>query len=248
MKNRTIIGIICMALAVVMTFVVAPIVTNITSDTTKIVRLTQDVKQGSPITEDVVEVVKVDKDSIPSGAIEDKADVVGKYAASNLYTGDFFTKAKLTNNGNTAEDVFATLDGKHVAISVTVDSLAAGVSGKLQNGDIVTFLIVNNDTNKAVTPPELKYMKVITTTTSGGIDKDAVIKNEDGSYELPSTITVLANTQQAKLLAEYEGNAEIHAALVYRGDKSTAEKFLSTQNSYFKNKTETTTEGGAVNE
>ena len=248
MKNRTIIGIICMALAVVMTFVVAPIVTNITSDTTKIVRLTQDVKQGSPITEDVVEVVKVDKDSIPAGAIEDKSDVVGKYAASNLYTGDFFTKAKLTNNGNTAEDVFATLDGKHVAISVTVDSLAAGVSGKLQNGDIVTFLIVNNDTNKAVTHPELKYMKVITTTTSGGIDKDAVIKNDDGSYELPSTITVLANTQQAKLLAEYEGNAEIHAALVYRGDKSTAEKFLSTQNNYFKNKTETTTEGGAVNE
>jgi len=94
MKNRTIIGIICMALAVVMTFVVAPIVTNITSDTTKIVRLTQDVKQGSPITEDVVEVVKVDKDSIPSGAIEDKADVVGKYAASNLYNGDFFTKDK----------------------------------------------------------------------------------------------------------------------------------------------------------
>ena len=94
MKNRTIIGIICMALAVVMTFVVAPIVTNITSDTTKIVRLTQDVKQGSPITEDVVEVVKVDKDSIPAGAIEDKSDVVGKYAASNLYTGDFFTKEK----------------------------------------------------------------------------------------------------------------------------------------------------------
>jgi pilus assembly protein CpaB len=91
-------------------------------------------------------------------------------------------------------------------------------------------------------------MKVITTNTSGGIDKDAVSKNEDGSYELPSTITVLANTQQAKLLAEYEGNAEIHAALVYRGDKTTAEKFLSTQNSYFKNKTETTTEGGAVNE
>ena len=109
MKNRTIIGIICMALAVVMTFVVAPIVTNITSDTTKIVRLTQDVKQGSPITEDVVEVVKVDKDSIPAGAIEDKSDVVGKYAASNLYTGDFFTKAKLTNNGNTAEDVLISL-------------------------------------------------------------------------------------------------------------------------------------------
>ena len=85
-------------------------------------------------------------------------------------------------------------------------------------------------------------MKVVTTTTADGIDKNEIIKNDDGSFELPSTITVLANNEQAKLLAEYEGTTNIHVALVYRGDKDTANKFLNIQNDYFK------TSGGATNE
>ena len=68
---------------------------------------------------------------------------------------------------------------------------------------------------------------------------DCSKKNEDGSYELPSTITVLVNEKQAKLLAQYEGNADMQAALVYRGDKETANKFLAKQNDFF---------GGSVNE
>ena len=39
MKNRTIIGIICMVLAVVITFAAAPLVNRLTSDTTTVVRL-----------------------------------------------------------------------------------------------------------------------------------------------------------------------------------------------------------------
>ena len=103
-------------------------------------------------------------------------------------------------------------------------------------------IITRNDTNQATTPPQLRYMKVVTTTTADGIDKNEVIKNDAGSFELPSTITVLANNEQAKLLAEYEGTTNIHVALVYRGDKDTANKFLNIQNDYFK------TSGGATNE
>ena len=36
MKNRTIIGIVCMILAVAMTFAVAPLVNRLTSDTTTV--------------------------------------------------------------------------------------------------------------------------------------------------------------------------------------------------------------------
>ena len=83
---------------------------------------------------------------------------------------------------------------------------------------------------------------MITTTTSGGVDKDSVVKNDDGSYELPSTVTVLASTEQAKLLAKYEENSTMQAALVYRGDSATAQKFLSTQDEYLKQA------GGSINE
>ena len=242
MKNRTVIGIICIIVAVIISFVIAPLINNVTSGAVSTVRLNQDVKQGSVITETMLEEIEINKDALSKDSISEKSHIVGKFAASNLYSGDYITKSKLTDDGNTADDVFSSLDGSNVAISVTVDSLASGLSGKLQNGDIVSFIITRNDTNQATTPPQLRYMKVVTTTTADGIDKNEIIKNDDGSFELPSTITVLANNEQAKLLAEYEGTTNIHVALVYRGDKDTAYKFLNIQNDYFK------TSGGVADE
>ena len=242
MKNRTAIGILCIVLAVAVTFGIAPIVNRLTSDTTSVIRLSSDVKQGSQIADDQIETVEVKTDTLPAGVITQKSEVVGKYAASNLYAGDYFTASKLTDEANTAEDMFASLNGSKMAVSITIDTFAAGLSGKLQNGDVISIIVTDKDTGKTTIPAELKYIKVITTTTAGGIDKDSVVKNDDGSYELPSIITVLASTEQAKLLAKYEANSTMQAALVYRGDSATAQKFLDTQDEYLK------TAGGAVNE
>ena len=245
MKNRTIIGVICMVLAVVMTFAVAPLVNKLTSDTTEVVRLNTDIKQGSQITAEQLETVKVKKDTLPSGVVNSKTDIIGKYAASQLYAGDYLTETKLSGDSNTASDVLASLDGSKVAVSVTIDTFAAGLSGKLQNGDIISLIIVDKNSGKASIPGELKYMKVITTTTAGGIDQDSIVKNEDGSYEIPSTITVLANTEQAKLLAKYEGDTDMTAALVYRGTAENAKKFLDKQDAFFSGDSET--DGGDDN-
>lgn len=232
MKNRTVIGIICIIMAVAITFVIAPVVNDLTSDTTKIIRLSQDVKQGNQISDAQIETVEVSKTAIPKGAITEKSAVIGKYAVSNLFAGDFFTKTKLTDEANTADDVFSKLNGSQMAISITIDSFAAGLSGKLQNGDIVSILVTNKDTKDTVIPGELKYVKVITTTTAGGVDKDSVKANDDGSYELPSTITLLVSTEQAKQLAGYEPDSTMQAALIYRGDNVTAQKFLDAENEY----------------
>lgn len=63
MKNRTIVGIVCMILAVAMTFAIAPVANRLTSDTTTVVRLKQEVGRGTKITEDQVETVKVKTDN-----------------------------------------------------------------------------------------------------------------------------------------------------------------------------------------
>ena len=91
-------------------------------------------------------------------------------------------------------------------------------------------MIVNTDNNGAFIPDELQYVKVITSTTAKGIDKDELIRNDDGSYELPTTLTLLVDTYQAKLLAEYENNGKIHAVLVSRGNEEQANEFLEKQN------------------
>lgn len=233
MKNRTVIGVICMIAAAAITFLVAPLVNRLSTDSSEVVRLSQDVKQGIQITADHLETVSVKTDSIPQGTLRDPSEVIGKYASSQLYAGDYLSAAKLSGEANSASDVFASLDGSKVAVSVTIDSFAAGLSGKLENGDVISMIVVDNDSGKASIPAALTYMKVITTTTSGGIDQDSIVKNEDGSYEIPSTVTLLANTEQAKMLAQYEADSTLTVALVYRGTSENAKKFLDKQDEYF---------------
>lgn len=236
MKNRTVLGIICMILAVATVFLVSPIVNRMTNGETTVLRLSEDVKQGTKITAKQIEAVDVKASTVPKSALRSTKDIVGKYAASDLYAGDYFSKKKLSGESNTADDIFSGLDGSKVAVSFTIDTFAAGLSGKLYNGDIISVLINDEsvDKKKAFIPPELKYVRVITTTTDKGIDKDAVKENDDGTTDLPSTVTVLVNTEQAKLIAKYEGEATMQAALVYHGDSKTAQQFIDKQDAYFK--------------
>ena len=216
---------------------------KVTTDTTAVVRLKEDIKQGSEITEKQLETVELKTSGIPKGTITDSKEIVGKYAAADLFSGDCLTKAKLTDKSNTASDVLAGLDGKKVAVSISIDSFAAGLSGKLQNGDIISLIVVDRDEGASV-PAELKYVKVITTTTSEGIDQDSVIKNDDGSFEIPSTITVLVSPEQAKLIAEYEEDCTVIAALVYRGTAENADKFIAKQDEYLKSGEKAVTDNG----
>ena len=233
MKNRTIIGIVCIVLALIVTFGVAPLVNKMADSRTDIVRMKKDVEQGHLISENDIEVVTVGSHGLADGTITKKEEVVGKFAACDLKVGDSLFSSKLSDKSDSADDVFHTLNGEKQAISITISSFAGGLSGKLENGDIISLIVFENDTREAIIPAGLTYMKVITTTTKDGFDKDELTPNEDGTYELPTTVTLLVNPQQAKMLVEYENTGIIHADLVYRGDSKTAQKFLDAQDLYF---------------
>lgn len=233
MKNRTIIGIVCLVLALVVTFGIAPVVNRLSDSRTEIVRMKKDVGQGHRISENDIEIVTVGSHGLVNGTITKKESVVGKFATCDLKVGDALFPSKLSDHSDSAEDVFRTLNGDKQAISITITSFAGGLSGKLRNGDIISLVVFDNATQEAVIPAGLTYVKVITTTTKDGFDKDELTPNEDGSYELPTTLTLLVNSEQAKLLVEYEHSGVIHANLVYRGDSKTAQGFLDAQETYF---------------
>ena len=233
MKNRTIIGIVCIVLALVVTFAVAPLVNKLSDSRTDIVRLKNDIVQGHMIQESDIEVVTVGSTGLPTNIITKKEAVVGKFAACDLKANTDLLQSMISDKSDSADDVFHTLDGKKQAISITISSFAGGLSGKLENDDIVSLVIFENETNEATIPGGLTYVKVITTTTAEGFDKDELTPNEDGTYELPTTLTLLVNPTQAKMLVEYENRGVIHADLVYRGDSKTAQKFLDAQDLYF---------------
>ena len=88
MKNRTIIGIICMIAAVAITFAAGPLVNRMTADTTTVLRLTEDVNQGAQLTEEHLEEVKINTAALSPGILTEKEQIIGKYAVSNLFAGD----------------------------------------------------------------------------------------------------------------------------------------------------------------
>ena len=228
MKNRTIIGIVCMLLAIAVCFGVAPIINRGLSAKTDVVIMLADVPQGRQISEEDIKIEMVGAYGLSPKTITNTELVIGKFAATDLKTDEMLIDSKITDNAEGAEDVFRALDGSKQAISITIPNFAGGLSGKLKNGDIVSVIVTNE--NVTAIPAELKYVRVITTTSSGG--NDAGEMDEDGN-EMPSTITLLANDVQATILATSEANGKLHLSLVYRGNADTAAKFLQAQETVF---------------
>ncbi len=231
MKNRTILGLVCIGLALALAFGIAPLVNRATDGRKEIVRAARDVRQGRTLTEDDIEMITVGVYHLPENVITSAKDVLGKFAVCDMVAGDFLFSSKLSDSADSAEDVFRSLDGSQYAVSVTIPTFAGGLSGKLENGDIVSLIVYQNRNGKESTwiPESLKYVRVITSTTAGGLDRDELVQNEDGSYELPTTLTLLVSDVQAKLLAEYEYSGKIHAALVCRGDEKKSQDLLAKQ-------------------
>lgn len=231
MKNRTIIGIICIVLAVATMFGVAPLAGKITAGKVSVVRVTTDVVKGTAITEKDVSIVEIGKTGLQENAVTDIKSVVGKYAVCDIKTGTNILKSYLSDTADSAADVFRTLNGTKQALSITIDNFAGGVSGKLENGDIVSIIVTRE--KQTTIPTELTYVRVITTTTASGVDKNNLQPDEDGNYELPTTVTLLVNKQQAKILANYESDGDMHISLVFRGDEASANKYLEAQEKVF---------------
>ena len=70
-SSRTVIGVICIVLALLITFGVAPLVNRFTDQKVDIVRLKADVPRGQIITADHLEIVNVGSYNLPNNVIKD---------------------------------------------------------------------------------------------------------------------------------------------------------------------------------
>lgn len=232
-RNRTVIGVLCILLALIICFGVTPLFSRSASEKTEIVRVTKDIKEGDEITAEMVQTVEVGAYNLPQNLMTDKKEVVGKYATADLAAGDYILSSKLSAVPAAENAYLYNLDGTKQAISVTIKSFATGLSGKLESGDIVTVIVADyQGKGETAIPPELQYVEVISVTASSGYDANTgeVVDEK----ELPSTVTLLVTTEQAKVLAELEQDSELHLALVYRGTPENAAKFIAAQDALIK--------------
>lgn len=235
LKNRFFLGILCIIAGLLFSFVALLALQGGSQNAyVSAVRMKEPVQAGTQITADMVETVSV-PEKLVEGGISALSSVVGRYANADLYVGDYLTAAKLSTTLAEQNSFSAgTLQGKTV-VSVTLPSLAAGVSGRLLPGDIVTVMSLpkssvnqslgvepetgEESTSGALIYPELQYIEVCMVTTSDGADATVnAHPGEDKKNTLPVTVSFYANQEQALRLAELEQQGIIHLAFIARGE------------------------------
>lgn len=231
LKNRTMVGVLCILFSLIICFGVTPLFNRGISAKTDIVRVVKEIKDGDMITEAMVQTVEVGGYGLPEGVIRKTESVIGKYAKADLAVDDYILASKVSETPAEKNAYLYNLDGTKQAMSVTIKQFADGLSGKLQSGDIIS--IIAPDYRKqgvTVIPPELKYVEVISVTASSGFDAntgDSAGRGDD--RELPSTVTLLVTPEQSKVLAALESDGKLHLSLVYRGSGDNTDKFIEAQ-------------------
>lgn len=224
LKNRFVIAVIAIVFAMAICFVLVPAFFNDRGELTEIVRVKEQIYEGTVIEEQMLETVTVGGYNLPDGVAKSAAEIIGKYALATMEPGDYILSSKVGAEYLGSENYFLALGEEAYAMSLTINSFAAGLSGKLQVNDIISIVDINVGNNKAEVPEALKYVKVIAVTADTG--------EEATGESLPSTITVLVNQAQAEMLAAMDTQLT-HFLLVYRGDNETAQDYLDRQKAYF---------------
>ena len=241
LKNRTVLGVLCIVVSLLICFAVTPLVNAGLSQKTTIVRFVKDVKAGEEIKKGMLQEVEVGGYNLPENVLRSITEAEGKYLTADVYAGDYIVAEKVADEPAAENKYLYNLNGEKQAISITISSFAEGLSGKLKSGDIVSVIAPDYlGSGETVIPAELKYVEVIAVTAKSGYDANTQEQEEE--KELPSTVTVLVRPEQSRLLARLEAEGEIHLSLVYRGDSQKAAQFIEAQELVLEELREETTE------
>lgn len=83
MKNRTVLGILCIILAIGLMFGVSPFINRITSGKITVCQVNRKISQGQMITVDDIVKVEIGSYGVKEGVIKNEEQLVGKYANAN---------------------------------------------------------------------------------------------------------------------------------------------------------------------
>jgi pilus assembly protein CpaB len=235
-KNRIFLGVTSIAMAIVICLVVAPAISKSVDKNVEIVRVTKNIPEGTAITKSMIETVKVGSYNLPANIIKNEKDVIGKYTTVALQAGDYILDTKTSDKSQSA--YLSDLDGTKQALSISIKSFAAGLSGKLESGDVISLVVSSyGDTKTTFAPDELRYVKLLAATTEKGADtnqtKETENKGDSSDIDnIPATLTLLVTPEQKTKLVDYETNGKLYAALVFRGTPQDAKEFLDKEDQY----------------
>ena len=227
LNNRFLFGILSLLLSAIIAFIAIPTIAGQTNGKTEIIRVTSPIAKGEEITPEAVEVIEVGSYNLPDNVARSIQDVAGRYAAADFEAGDYILASKVSLIPITSDVALNNIPSGKVAISLTVKTLASGLSDKLQPGDIIR---IYHYLDAAREVPELRYVQVLSVTDSDGNNVDNAAELEEGEEKQQSaTITVLASPEQAEVITGIENDGTAHVALICRNNEELAAELLQRQ-------------------
>ena len=242
-RNRATIGAITIIVAIIMGFVIIPMISDSLKNRTRVICIKSDIEEGELITADKLNTIVVGGFGLPSNVIKDIKLVENSYAVVNLKAGTILLNNMFQSTFIQKDSKLYSLDGFQRAISFTNETLSKSLSDKLLVGDIISIYATHKEEKTTRLPDELKYVEVIGLSTNLGNDfsqddKQSTKKGESKDKISIDTITVLTQREeQALMVASLEQSSTLHSALVYRGnDTKIKNYFLDAQLDLLKGK------------
>lgn len=227
LNNRFLFGLLSLVLAAVIAFIALPTIARQTNGKTEIVRVSEPILKGAMITHKQVEVAEVGSYNLPANIARSAEEVVGRYAVTDLMKGDYILSSKISTLPITSDIALNDIPSGKVAISLSVKTLASGLSDKLQAGDIVR---IYHFLETAREIPELRFVRVLSVTGADGVNVDNTKEPaEDEEKQQSATVTVMASPEQARIITELENDGIAHVALISRNNEALADELLAEQ-------------------
>lgn len=223
-KNRYVIFVLCLILAGVIAFVIVPKSNRNMAESVDVVKVTKQIEKNTQITEDMLEIKQMPKQTVTQSTITDKKQIVGKVSNVQLLPEDNLVMQKFTEVGTDEDKALYEMDNsEQLAISVTLANLASSVSGKIQPGDVVSVYGFINETKQLADYTDLQYIEVIGVSNSSA--EELSTRNSDSETDssdkvVPATVTLSVNRNQAQELVVLENTSSIHIVFVGRGEIS----------------------------
>ncbi len=231
LKNRIFLSALCIILAAAISFVLLPKLYADKGATVTVLRAAEDIPAGIRIEDKQLAAVEVGSFGLPDGIVNDKTLIVGKIAQTDLAKGDYLFSQKLGEFIADEKLDRIAAENKRL-VTVSVPSIAAGLSSHLQSGDIVTVAVFSSQKNEGNTSqsassqvilyPELKGLEVYSvensrTQSTVQVREQQAEKQQGSSDPIPKAVTLIVTEAQATKLIEAEYTGKLHLIFEKRG-------------------------------
>ncbi|EQB20466.1 MULTISPECIES: RcpC/CpaB family pilus assembly protein [Dehalobacter] len=231
LKNRIFLSVLCIVLAGAISFLLLPKFYADKSATVMVLRAAEDIPAGTKIQSKYLASVEVGKFGLLDAVIKDKALAEGKIAQTDIAKGDYLFPQKIGDFVADEKLDSIARDNKRL-VTISVPSIAAGLSSHLESGDIVTVAVFSNQRKEGdasqstsaqvILYPELKGLEAYSvenarTQSTAQVRKQQAENQQSSSDPIPKAVTLIASEAQAAKLIETEYTGKLHLIFEKRG-------------------------------